>query len=475
MKNYTDQSDSRRDGGQSREQSSESKPESAREKRPSGDRRDDRPYRSRPTSDRRERPAGDRRERPAGERRERPAGERRDDRPFRSRPSSDRPDRERSERRERPAGERRERPAGERRDDRPFRSRQSSDRPDRERSERRERPAGDRRERPTGERRERPTGDRRDDRPFRSRPSSDRPDRERSKRRERPAGDRRERSEGDRRKRSVSDRRDDRPFRSRPSSDRVAASEYTPKPRRRKALEEEGIRLNKFIANSGVCSRREADEYITSGLISVNGQIITELGTKIQSSDDVRFNGERLKGEEKVYILMNKPKDFVTTVTDPNAEKTVMDLIAGKCSQRVFPVGRLDKATTGVLLMTNDGEIAEKLSHPSNLQKKIYHVFLDKNLSGSDFKQLIDGVVLEDGMVQADALSYIEEDKSQIGLEIHSGRNKVVRRMFEQLGYRVKKLDRVFYAGLTKKNLRRGQWRFLTEQEISMLKMGAYE
>ncbi len=172
---------------------------------------------------------------------------------------------------------------------------------------------------------------------------------------------------------------------------------------------------------------------------------------------------------------MNKPKDFVTTVTDPNAEKTVMDLIAGKCSQRVFPVGRLDKATTGVLLMTNDGEIAEKLSHPSNLQKKIYHVFLDKNLSGSDFKQLMDGVVLEDGMVQADALSYIEEDKSQIGLEIHSGRNRVVRRMFEQLGYRVKKLDRVFYAGLTKKNLRRGQWRFLTEQEISMLKMGAYE
>ena len=421
MKNYTDQSDSRRDGGQSREQSSESKPESARERRPSGERRDDRPYRSRPSSDRRERPAG----------------------------------------------ERRERPAGDRRDDRPFRSRPSADRPDRDRGERRERPASDRRERPAGERRERPAGDRRDDRPFRSRPSSDRPDRDRGERRERPSSDRRERPAGD--------RRDDRPFRSRPSADRVTASEYTPKPRRRKALEEEGIRLNKFIANSGVCSRREADEYITAGLISVNGQIITELGTKIQSSDDVRFNGERLKGEEKVYILMNKPKDFVTTVTDPNAEKTVMDLIAGKCSQRVFPVGRLDKATTGVLLLTNDGEIAEKLSHPSNLQKKIYHVFLDKNLSGSDFKQLMDGIVLEDGMVQADALSYIEEDKSQIGLEIHSGRNRVVRRMFEQLGYRVKKLDRVFYAGLTKKNLRRGQWRFLTEQEISMLKMGAYE
>jgi len=327
MKNYTDQSDSRRDGGQSREQSSESKPESARERRPSGERRDDRPYRSRPSSDRRERPAG--------ERRERPAGDRRDDRPFRSRPSADRPDRDRGERRERPASDRRERPAG--------------------------------------------------------------------------------------------DRRDDRPFRSRPSADRVTASEYTPKPRRRKALEEEGIRLNKFIANSGVCSRREADEYITAGLISVNGQIITELGTKIQSSDDVRFNGERLKGEEKVYILMNKPKDFVTTVTDPNAEKTVMDLIAGKCSQRVFPVGRLDKATTGVLLLTNDGEIAEKLTHPSNNQKKIYHVFLDKNFSAADFDIILKGITLEDGEVHADALSYVDGEKDEIGLEIHSGRNRIVR------------------------------------------------
>ncbi len=189
----------------------------------------------------------------------------------------------------------------------------------------------------------------------------------------------------------------------------------------------------------------------------------------------MRFNGERLKGEEKVYILMNKPKDFVTTLSDPNAEKTVMDLIAGNCPQRVYPVGRLDKSTTGVLLLTNDGEMAEKLSHPSNMNKKIYHVFLDKNLSGNDFKALLDGVELEDGLINADSLSYIDEDKTQVGLELHSGRNRVVRRMFEHLGYRVKKLDRVFFAGLTKKNLRRGQWRFLTDQEIAMLRMGAYE
>jgi 23S rRNA pseudouridine2605 synthase len=256
---------------------------------------------------------------------------------------------------------------------------------------------------------------------------------------------------------------------------RMKAEEYTPKPRRAKAMGDDGIRLNKFIANSGVCSRREADEYIVAGLVSVNGQIVTELGTKIQASDDVRFNGERLKGEEKVYIIMNKPKDFVTTMSDPNAEKTVMDLVTGKCAQRVYPVGRLDKATTGVLLLTNDGDLTEKLTHPSNKVKKIYHVFLDKNLSGTDFKQLIEGVELEDGPMYADTLSYIDEDNSQVGLEIHSGRNRVVRRLFEALGYKVKKLDRVLFAGLTKKNLRRGQWRFLTEQEITSLKMGIFE
>ncbi|MCK9305511.1 MAG: rRNA pseudouridine synthase, partial [Bacteroidales bacterium] len=292
---------------------------------------------------------------------------------------------------------------------------------------------------------------------------------ERSGRSEEGRPQRSERPEGfGKRERAERSGRDERGYDNR-------AREYTPKPRRRKAMGEEGIRLNKFIANSGICSRREADEYITAGLITVNGEVITELGTKIDSSDDVRFNGERLKGEEKVYILMNKPKDYVTTLTDPNADKTVMDLIAGKCSQRVFPVGRLDKSTTGVLLLTNDGELADKLTHPSNNQKKIYHVFLDKNLSGSDFNKILEGIDLEDGTISADALSYIEEDKSQIGLEIHSGRNRIVRRVFEHLGYKVKKLDRVFFAGLTKKNLRRGQWRFLTEQEIAILKIGSYE
>ena len=235
------------------------------------------------------------------------------------------------------------------------------------------------------------------------------------------------------------------------------------------------IRLNKFIANSGVCSRREADEYIAAGLVTVNEQVVTQLGVKVDHTDVIRFNGEKLKGEEKVYLLMNKPKDHVTTMSDPNAEKTVMQLIEGKCSQRVFPVGRLDKMTTGVLLLTNDGEMAEKLTHPSNNQKKIYHVFLDKNFSAKDFDVILKGITLEDGEVHADALSYVDGEKSQIGIEIHSGRNRVVRRIFEHLGYKVKKLDSVFFAGLTKKNLKRGQWRFLNDQEIAMLRMGAYE
>ena len=250
---------------------------------------------------------------------------------------------------------------------------------------------------------------------------------------------------------------------------------YTPAQRAPKAKVDEGVRLNKYIANSGICSRREADDFITAGLVSVNGVIITELGTRVYPKDEVRFNDERIKGEAKVYIVMNKPKDFVTTMSDPHAEKTVMQLVEGKCAERVYPVGRLDKATTGVLLLTNDGELADKLTHPSFEKKKIYHVFLDKNFKGSDFQALLDGVQLEDGFIKADALSYIDEDKSQVGVEIHSGRNRIVRRMFEHFGYKVKKLDRVYFAGLTKKNLRRGQWRFLTELEISMLKMGSFE
>ena len=250
---------------------------------------------------------------------------------------------------------------------------------------------------------------------------------------------------------------------------------YTPAQRAPKAKADEGVRLNKYIANSGICSRREADDYIVAGLVSVNGVTITELGTKVYPNDVVRFNDERIKGEQKVYIVMNKPKDFVTTVSDPHAERTVMQLVEGKCAERVYPVGRLDKATTGVLLLTNDGELADKLTHPSFEKKKIYHVFLDKNFKRPDMEALLEGVKLEDGFIQADAISYIDGDQAQVGVEIHSGRNRIVRRMFEHFGYKVKKLDRVYFAGLTKKNLRRGQWRFLTDLEVSMLKMGSFE
>lgn len=237
----------------------------------------------------------------------------------------------------------------------------------------------------------------------------------------------------------------------------------------------EGIRLNKYIANSGLCSRREADTYISTGLVSINDKIITELGTKVYPDDIVKFNGETIRNEEKVYIVMNKPKDFVTTVSDPHAKDTVVGLVKNKCSARVFPVGRLDKATTGVLLLTNDGDMADKLMHPSYEKKKIYHVFLNKRLKGTDMAALLNGITLEDGFIKADSISYVDNDETQVGVEIHSGRNRIIRRMFEHLGYKIKKLDRVYFAGLTKKNLRRGQWRFLTKDEIAMLKMGSYE
>lgn len=248
------------------------------------------------------------------------------------------------------------------------------------------------------------------------------------------------------------------------------------RPAAKQPSDPDAIRLNKFIANSGVCSRREADEYITAGVVTINGEVITELGVKVHRDDDVRFNGERLKGEKKVYIIMNKPKDFVTTTSDPHAEKNVMDLISKElCPERVFPVGRLDKSTTGVLLFTNDGALTETLTHPSYERKKIYQVVLDKNLKKSDFEKILSGIELEDGFIAADALSYLEEKEDHLGIEIHSGRNRIVRRIFESFGYSVKRLDRVYFAGLTKKDLRRGQWRFLTEREIGILKMGSYE
>jgi len=235
------------------------------------------------------------------------------------------------------------------------------------------------------------------------------------------------------------------------------------------------IRLNKFIANSGVCSRREADTLIQAGVVTVNGEVVTELGTKVNIyKDDIRFNGERLKGEEKVYIIMNKPKGFVTTASDPHAEKTVLDLIKG-CSARVYPVGRLDKNTTGVLMLTNDGEIAERLTHPSYDKKKIYQVALDRELSQEDFEKVLGGIVLSDGEVKADELEYIDEgDHRKLGIEIHSGKNRIVRRIFESMGYTVKALDRVYFAGLTKKGLKKGEWRYLTESEAGILKMGSY-
>ena len=238
----------------------------------------------------------------------------------------------------------------------------------------------------------------------------------------------------------------------------------------------EPLRLNKFLANAGVCSRREADEFIQAGVVTVNGEVVTELGTKILRTDEVKFHDAPVTLEKKVYVLLNKPKDYVTTSDDPQQRKTVMDLVKDVCPERIYPVGRLDRNTTGVLLLTNDGDLASKLTHPKFLKKKVYHVHLDKNLTAHDMEQIREGISLEDGEIKADAIEYADDrDKSQVGIEIHSGKNRIVRRIFESLGYRVTKLDRVQFAGLTKKNLRRGDWRFLTEKEVDMLRMGAFE
>ena len=319
------------------------------------------------------------------------------------------------------------------------------------------------------------------DRPYGDRPRTDRPRTERS-RSERPYG---ERQYGDKpyAKKYPSARkpRQDRGagassginamINRKPKVENVAFSDNDTV----KTPVQEIVRLNKYIANSGVCSRREADTLIQSGVVTVNGEVVTELGTKVNIlMDDVRFNGERLKGEEKVYIVMNKPKGYVTTAGDPHAEKTVMDLIKG-CPVRVFPVGRLDKNTTGVLMFTNDGEMAERLTHPSYNKKKIYQVVVDHNLSQEDKDKVLAGIELGDGVIAADELEYVDEhDHRKLGIEIHSGKNRIVRRIFESLGYDVKALDRVYFAGLTKKGLKKGDWRFLTEGEVNILKMGAY-
>ena len=238
----------------------------------------------------------------------------------------------------------------------------------------------------------------------------------------------------------------------------------------------EPLRLNKYLANAGVCSRREADEFIQAGVVTVNGQIVTELGTKVLRTDEVRFHDQPVTIEKKVYVLLNKPKDYVTTSDDPQQRKTVMDLVKNACPERIYPVGRLDRNTTGVLLLTNDGDMASKLTHPKYLKKKIYHVFLDKACSAHDIQQIAEGIQLEDGEIKADDVQYAHPtDKKQVGIEIHSGKNRIVRRIFESLGYKVLKLDRVQFAGLTKKNLKRGDWRYLTKEEVDRLRMGAYE
>ena len=236
------------------------------------------------------------------------------------------------------------------------------------------------------------------------------------------------------------------------------------------------VRLNRYLANAGVCSRREADTFIQAGVVKVNGVVVTELGTKVKRSDEVMFHDQTINMEKKVYVLLNKPKDYVTTSDDPQNRKTVMDLVKNACRERIYPVGRLDRSTTGVLLFTNDGDLATKLTHPQYLKKKIYHVYCDKNVTAADIRQIAEGIMLEDGEIHADTIDYAHDtDKKQVGIEIHSGRNRIVRRIFEHFGYKVVKLDRVYFAGLTKKNVKRGDWRFLTQDEVNMLKMGAFE
>lgn len=359
------------------------------------------------------------------------------------------------------------------RDDRPKRQERSdwtekprrSERPERsERSEKKDRfSKSDRPER--SERRERSEYPKKSDRPERS-GRSDRNDR---------YGKDRDAGRGNRDRKPYSDGKPSKY--SRDSVKKVIkTSERPPHIEANLKTDNDGlIRLNKYIANSGLCSRREADEYITKGQITVNGIEITELGTKVKLTDEVRFKEKALDPEKKVYILLNKPKDYVTTVEDPNATHTVMELIEGACTQRVYPVGRLDRNSTGLLLFTNDGELTKQLTHPSFLKKKIYEVGLDKNVRPEDIEAIRNGIDLEGEIIAADEIEYVDpQDKSVIGIEIHSGQNRVVRRIFEKLGYRVYKLDRVYFAGLTKKNLPRGKWRFLSQKEVEMLKMNRF-
>lgn len=390
----------------------------------------------------------------------------------------DRQPRAYGERSQRSYGDRPQRPYGER-SPRPYGDRQQKtygDRPQRDFAERPQRPYG---ERPYGERPQRPYGER-SQKPYGER--SQKPYGERS-RKAYGAGNGNGNGNGNgfARKKNFSPKRKsadaatlgiNRMISDRPQVDQELWSDNDLVCIPSKDI----IRLNKFISNSGICSRREADNFIQAGVVTVNGEVVTELGTKVNArEDDIRFNGERLRGEEKVYIVMNKPKGYVTTASDPHADKVVMDLLKG-CDARVFPIGRLDKNTTGVLMFTNDGEIAEKLTHPSYDKKKIYQVSLNKDLGREDFERIMEGVTLSDGDIAADDLQYIDDnDHRKLGIEIHSGKNRIVRRIFESLGYEVKALDRVYFAGVTKKGLKRGEWRYLTEGETNILKIGAYK
>ncbi|MBP6573089.1 MAG: pseudouridine synthase [Flavobacteriales bacterium] len=395
-------------------------------------------------------------------------------RPTRDRDAGARPPRDGDRPYRRPTDDRSERP-------RPTRS---DDRPRREQSDRTERPS---RGRPT----DRPSfgGDRRgsDDRSSAGRPprrDGDRPNyRDRGASSDRPSYDRKPRRAeegGDDARRSFRSGPggrsggEQRPFRSRTSPDREYARNRTGQGGRPPARKQEQIpgqvRLNRFIANSGICSRREADDLIIAGTVQVNGKVVTELGTKVGPDDVIHYGGQRISMEKKRYVLINKPKDTITTTDDPMDRRTVMSLVSAACPERLYPVGRLDRNTTGVLLLTNDGDLAKKLTHPSHGAEKIYHVTLDKNVTAKDLRQLVDGIALEDGPSAADEASYVGDSKSEVGLKLHMGRNRVVRRMFEAMGYEVVKLDRVLFAGLTKKDLQRGHWRHLSDKEVTLLK-----
>ena len=450
----------------------------------------DRPYRPRFNSEN-----GDRPQRPYNsDRPYRPRfnpGADNGDRPQRPRYNNDNGDRPYRPRYNSEGGDRPQRSYGNNSGDRPYRPRYNSEGGDRPQRPSYNREGGDRPYRPRFnpnsdgcDRSQRPYGNNAGgDRPYRPRYNSEGGDRPQRPYGNNAGGDRpfrpRYNSNGD---------RPQRPYGNRDSYSRPIrrTGDYDPNAKysKKKQIEykeqfvdpNEPIRLNKFLANAGVCSRREADEFITAGVVSVNGEVVTELGTKIKRGDEVKFHDQTVSIERKIYVLLNKPKDTVTTSDDPQARRTVMDLVKGACDERIYPVGRLDRNTTGVLLLTNDGDLASKLTHPKYLKKKIYHVHLDKNLTKADMEQIAAGIQLDDGEIQADAISYTDDfKKDEVGIEIHSGKNRIVRRIFESLGYKVVKLDRVFFAGLTKKGLRRGEWRYLTEQEVNFLRMGSFE